>query len=83
MRDGVCECHAHLYNIVVQLATIVIALQNLYKVINNAGNVFLTISWFLPMHDCSIEDTPTRNQLILSFGTAAMHSTKASQCLQT
>jgi len=34
----------------------------------------------LPMHDCSIGDTPIRNQLITSFGTAAVHSTKASGC---
>ena len=36
-------------------------------------NVLLAISLCLPMHDCSVVDTPICNQSFVSFSTAAMH----------
>ena len=36
-------------------------------------NILLAISWYLPMHDCSIADIPIFNQLNVSFSTAALH----------
>ena len=37
-------------------------------------NVLLAITLCLPMHDCSIVDTPIYNRLIASFSTAAIYA---------